>query len=72
MTKNEEKEVKEILEFLKVNKSITSYEIKGNIIEIKTEEKDEEELDFLDFRIISTILVVNKEFKDTVSVSIIS
>lgn len=71
MTKTEEKEVREILEFLKKNKSITYYDIKGNVIEVKTDIKDEEELDFLDFRIMSTIIIVNVNFKDTVSVKFI-
>lgn len=71
MTNFEKSEVIEILDFLVTNGDITKYEIEGSKIRINTNLKDEEDLDFLKFRIMSAVVIINPNLDDILDIEII-
>lgn len=73
MTSKEREQILEVLEILKSNKSINSYKLDSdkNIIDVTTDETEERELSFLEFKIIMAAAVINEEFEEKLQVNII-
>lgn len=70
MTNKEKTQIEDILEFLLENKCITDYKVDGNTICVKTEDTDEEDIEFLKFKISMATAVVNEKFEDTITVEV--
>lgn len=73
MTNIEKEEMISMLEYLKGNKSINEYKVdaENNIIYVNTDEKDEDDIAFLKFRIIASACVINQELGDLLTVEIV-
>ena len=70
MTNKEKTQIEDILEFLLENKCITDYKVDGNTIYVKTEDTDEDDIEFLKFKISMATAVINEKFEDTVTVEV--
>lgn len=73
MTSKEREQILEVLEILKGNKSINSYKLDSekNVVDVTTDETEERELSFLEFKIIMAAAVINEEFEEKLQVNII-
>lgn len=73
MTNIEKEEMISMLEYLKGNKSINEYKVNAedNIVYVNTDEKDEDDITFLKFRIIASACVINQELGDLLTVEIV-
>lgn len=72
MTNLLRKEISDILEYLKKNDDISDYKVdESTTIKIKTSLADEDDINFLKFRIISAIAVIDEELENIINIEIL-
>ena len=72
MTSLLRKEISDILDYLVKNDDITEYKVDDSTtIKIKTSLADEDDINFLKFRIISAIAVIDEELENVIKIEIL-
>lgn len=71
MTKVEKRQVEDVLRFLQDKSDIESYEVVDNTIGICTKETESDDIEFLKFRIMAAIVLINEKFDKTIDIKVI-